>query len=190
MELTKQPETELEYWVAIEELGGFIWRMNHDLADGRIEDPTGGGVREVESAQDICKRLVGELSEKFGVIPPAECPRVALGEAPPPTPEGKAYYWDWYRRMKEEAYRAEYAGLICSACPFSDGVEKMIALGGVIPCGVFSGMMYRLSAPHLCGMTGPGGLWSQEKLYELMRVRHGADALAAFQQKEAALKPA
>lgn len=39
MELQKQPETEMEYWQAIEMLGGFAWSMNHDLALSRWKDP-------------------------------------------------------------------------------------------------------------------------------------------------------
>lgn len=187
MKLEKQPETEREYWEAIEELGGFIWGMNHDLADGRIEDPAGGVARDVDDAKTISNRLVRELGEKFGVIHPEDCPKVSFDQTPLLAPEGKTYYWDWYRRMKEESYRAEYANLICSACPFSEGVERMIRLGGVIPCSVFSGMIYRLVAPHICGMTHD---WGQAKLYDEIHTRHGAEALAAFQRKEAELKPA
>lgn len=187
MQLKKQPETELEYWEAIEGLGGFIWSMNHDLADGRMEDSTGGIARDVNDAQTISDRLVRELGEKFGVIHPADCPKVPFGQTSPPAPEGKTYYWDWYQRMKRESYRAEYAKLICSACPFSEGVEQMIRLGGSIPCGVFRGAMYRLAAPHVCGMTRD---WDQAKLHGEILVRHGAEALAAFQRKEAELKPA
>ena len=33
--------SEIFLWLAIEELGGFLWRMNHDLADGRIDSTPG-----------------------------------------------------------------------------------------------------------------------------------------------------
>ena len=186
MKLYKQPETEMEYWEAIEGLGGFIWRMNHDLADGRIKDPSGDVAEDVNDSRIISNRLVVELGEKFGVIHPVDCPKISLGQTPHTAPEGKTYYWDWYKRMKGESYRVEYAKLICSACPFSAGVEQMMRLGGVIPCGVFSGVMYRLDAPHICGMTRD---WGQTKLYDEIRARHGAEALATFQRKEAELKP-
>ncbi|MFA6042309.1 MAG: hypothetical protein WCV85_04400 [Patescibacteria group bacterium] len=41
MKLEKQPETELEYWQAIESLGGFSWHTRHDMSHGRIEDKDG-----------------------------------------------------------------------------------------------------------------------------------------------------
>jgi len=191
MELTKQPETELEYWVAIEELGGFVWRMNHDLGDGRIEDPTGKIDQAIASAREISERLVTELS-RFGVIHPKDCPEVPLGQKPPPAPEGKIYHWDWYKKMKTESYQRAYDGIICSACPFSKGVEHMIALGGVIPCSVFHGMLYRLRAPHACGMIdGRFNFWTEAMLSKRIRHRkNGKAILAAFRAKRAELTPA
>lgn len=187
MELKKQPETELEYWETIEGLGGFIWRMNHDLSDGRIEDPTGGIDKDISDARTISDRLVRELGEKFGVIHPSDCPKMEIGQELPPAPEGKIYYWDWYKNMKAEVYKADYEKLICSACPFSEGVERMMSLGGVIPCSVFSGMIYRLLAPYACAMVRDD-LWSTDRLYSEIQSQHGDDALTIFKTKEEELK--
>ena len=33
--------SEIFLWFYIENMGGFLWRMNHDLADGRIESTPG-----------------------------------------------------------------------------------------------------------------------------------------------------
>ncbi len=183
MELKKQPETEMEYWEAIEALGGYVWSTNHAMSHGRIEDPDGEVAMSVVKAQGVLEGLVGELEGKFGVIHPKNCPKVEFGKQPPPAPEGKSYYWDWYKRMKLENYKAEYEGMICSACPFSQGVEQMIALGGVIPCGVFPGMMYRLSRPYACGMLH-GGDWSQETLDVRVIEAVGPDGLKKFRAKE------
>lgn len=132
MELVKQPETEVEYWEAIEALGGYIWRTKHDgrmALNDEIE-------KSLQSAEELSERLVAEIGEKFGII---DYPKFEFGQTPPLAPEGKTYYWDWYKRMKQEVYRKEYEGLICSACPLSTGLEHMVALGGVIPCGVWRG---------------------------------------------------
>jgi hypothetical protein len=190
MELKKQPETELEYWGAIEALGGFSWRMNHDLSDGRIDDPSGSIDQDIGSARKIQETLVAELTEKFGVIHPKDCPQVEIGQKQPPAPEGKIYYWDWYEKMKKEVYHLEYEAMICSACPFSEGVDKMISLGGVVPCSVFCGMMYHLRAPHICGMTTrSSGDWSDTQLYTEILEKHGKEALVAFFAKEKELEP-
>jgi len=183
MELKKHPETEMEYWETIETLGGFIWSTNHGLSHGRIDDPTGDLFKEVTSAQEISDKLVRELGEKFGVIPPNDCPRVEIDQQPPPAPEGKIYYWNWYRKMKELAYKADYEKMICCACPFSDGLEKMIRLGGVVPCNLWRGMLYRLTQPHVCAMISFDG-WTLEKFEKNIQRKHGDDALTAFRKKK------
>lgn len=188
MELAKQPETELEYWLAIESLGGFAWRMNHDLADSRIQDPTGGIDREIVEAGEITTQLVVELGQKFGVIAPKDCPKVALGQTLPPAPEGKIYYQDWYEKMKTEAWRQEYEGIICSACPFSEGAEGMRVQ---IPCSLWRGhgSLYNLEAPHSCGMLGKSGFdWTERKLFVEILQQHGVEALDKFRAKLAVLR--
>jgi|SRR3989338_11364060 len=57
IELKNQPETEAEYWAAIEDLGGFMWKTNHDLSHGRIQDPTGEISQSVESFRGSLYRL-------------------------------------------------------------------------------------------------------------------------------------
>jgi hypothetical protein len=187
MELQKQPETEMEYWGIIEELGGFIWSMNHGLAHGRIQDSSGGIDRDIQDARRISAQLVSELGEKFGVIPPQDCPKVESGQEPPPAPEGKTYYWDWYKKMKELAHSIDYEKIICSACPFGEGVEKMISLGGMIPCGAFRGSLYKLKVPHICGMLTTN-IWGEEELRQEIVRKGGEIALVRFKIKEAGLK--
>lgn len=187
MELTKQPQTEVEYWETIEELGGYIWSTNHGLCHGHIKDPDGKIAESINDAMAISDRLVTELNEKFGVIHPRDCPSVEPGQQAPPLPDGKIYYWDWYKRMKESCYRKDYEGIICSACPFSKGLERMISLGGVIPCGVFRGMMYRLRVPYQCGMLSSDS-WGQGMLYNEIGKKAGSDALTQFLNKEQELK--
>lgn len=181
MELKKQPQTELDYWEIIEFLGGFIWRLNHDLAAGRIDDTKGEIAQDIEDARQLQKRLVNEVGEKFGIILPENCPRVEPGKEAPPAPEGKIYYWDWYHKMKDVVYRADYEKIICSACPFSEGVEMMKI--GVIPCGIFHGAVYRLNAPYACAMFTSLDTWTEEKLCCEIFNQHGFEALKKFKTK-------
>jgi hypothetical protein len=190
LKLKKWPETELEYYEIIEGLGGFIWSMNHDLGDGRIEDPEGKIDADIEEARQLSDQLVSELDDKFGVIHPRDCPEREIGEKPPPPPDGKTYYWDWYNRMQRISYEKEYEGLICSACPFSLGVEKMLTTR-TIPCSQFSGSLYRLRPPHCCGMLESAcGHWTETFLYDRIFSEHGNDALETFKAKEKELEAA
>ena len=95
MELKKWPETELEYWKTIESLGGFIWRMNHDAADGRFE-MTSGIERNLMDAQKIMEQLVSGLFVPFGVVHPKDCPKMGYGQELPEPPPGFVWYWVWY----------------------------------------------------------------------------------------------
>jgi hypothetical protein len=173
----------MEYWETIEALGGYVWSTNHALSHGRIEDSDGEVAMSIVKAQGVLEGLVDELEGKFGVIHPKNCPKAESGKQSVPPSEGKTYYWDWYQRMKQESYKAEYDGMICSACPFTEGVEQMIALGGVVPCRVFSGTMYRLTRPYACGMLHSGG-WSQETLDGRVIEAVGPDGLKKFRTKE------
>jgi len=190
MQLKKQPKTEMEYWEIIEGLGGFAWRMNHDLGDERITDPTGEIDQEILEARKISDKLVNDLDEKFGVIAPKNYPKVEIGQTLPTTPEGKIYYWDWYKKMQKEYYELEYEKIICSACPFSEGVEKMNALGGTIPCSVFPGMVYRLYPPYACAMIdfSSSNYWTEEQLYQEIIKKGGKKALQVFEKKLVELK--
>ena len=187
MELQKQPETEMEYWGIIEELGRFVWSMNHGLAYGRIQDPSGGIERDIQDARQIAAQLVSELGEKFGVISLQDYPKVEVGQELPKAPEGKTYYWDWYKKMKELAYSIDYEKIICSACPFSEGVERMISFGGIIPCGAFRGSLYKLRVPYICGMLTTN-IWGEEELRQEIVRKGGEVALVRFRIKEAGLK--
>ena len=175
MELKEWPEAEHKYWEVIESLGGFIWRMNHDLAHGRIEDPTGEIDREITEAGEISKKLVKEVCEKFGVV---------LKESE--VVSGMIYYWDWYHKMKENWLQGEYEKIICSACPFSEGVDEMIRTGGNIPCSRWNGVLYDLSKPYFCAMTAHH--WTEEEFREKIVEAGGTIALEQFERKEKTLK--
>ncbi len=190
MKLKKQPETELEYFRAIESLGAFIWTMEHDLADGRIEDSEGGIDNDIQKFRRISKKLVSELKEKFGVIPPEEYPNTEIGKTPPPAPEGKTYYWDWYKKMNKESFLAMFNKLICSVCPFNENFGKMseeIEITSRISCTFYKGSFSKLRAPYSCFLVDFQN-WTKEKLYQKIILEHGEEALEVFKAKEEKLK--
>lgn len=186
MELSKQPVTEMDYWKIIEGLGGLIWGISHDLGHDNIaQNNEMEVINERNDAIKITKKLVLELSEKFGVILPEDYPKVKLGETLPPVPEGKIYYRDWYEKRRKDFYTEEYGKIICSACPLSNGLDKMISLGGTIPCGAIRGWINNLQAPYECGMLST---WSKEELYYEIEKKAGKRILSKFQKRELELE--
>jgi len=191
--LKRHPETEVEYWVSIETLGGFIWRMNHDLADGRIKDPTGGIDKDILEARKVSEQLVEELWEKFGVVSPKNCPELTLaqrmaGQKLPPAPFGMEYYWDWYYRMKKFTHDAMYENDICSACPYSRGNN-----GNGIDCGLYGGMASNLTPNYIgCLMIKEMGYWAEaytmDEFLKKLETEHGKSACNRFLVKLEALK--
>ena len=81
--------SEIFLWNYIEGVGGFIWRMNHDLGDGRIES-TPGIEKDLLTMGENIKYAVNQLV-RFGV----EDPQGKENE------EGRKTYWEWYRGWKE-----------------------------------------------------------------------------------------
>jgi len=182
--LTKHPETELEYWATIEELGGFIHHMNHGLAHGRIKS-TVGLEQDIMDARNISEQLVGELFVNFGVVAPKDCPRQKLGEEMPKPPYGFKWYWSWYKEMKENAYREAYDNMICSACPLSKGVEDYLCFYS-IPCSEWPGILSRLPKPYLCAMVG-WDYWTEEELMKKILEKGGEEAIQNFKSKKVEL---
>jgi len=193
VELQKYPETEQEYWEAIEALGAeqdFLTRTQN-----RIETYAG---REGKSAStnfwpDVAEMaalsttLANELSEKFGIILPKDCPKPDDQGVYPKPPEGKRWYWPWYKEKKEQWLRAEFDKLICSACPFATFDMSFVSR---IPCEVFLGSLYQLKAPHLCAMidTDPPQ-WAPAKLIAEIYQAGGDETLLHFLEKRRALTP-
>lgn len=99
--LKKWPRTEMEYWMAIEALGGFIWRSRHEHFHGRIDKLPDG----LSEAQETIEKVAAEAAERFNLVPMQECET----RAPEPShhDDGREFYWAWYDRMKDvEAHEA------------------------------------------------------------------------------------
>jgi len=189
MELTKQPVTEMDYWKLIKVLADIIFYNNYDLTHGNVDgNHKMKVINQRDEAIELQEKIVVELSEKFGVIRSIYYPVVKPGETLPPAPEGKIYYYDWYKKRKLDFYTEEYEKIICSACPLSNGLDEMMNLSGVIPCGATRGSIYHLRVPYQCGMIGT---WSKEELYFEIKKKAGEMAemaLLKFQKKKEELE--
>ena len=186
MQLTKKPETEMDFWQAIESLGGFIYYTGHDIRSGFIKDSQGTIQKEMEEAKRISEELVNELHARFNVIPPDRYPRRESDGTWPVPPKGKRWYWEWYEAYKREYHEAEFKKLICSACALCEGIDEF--MNGYIPCSVFPGMLYRLRAPRQCGMVAPQGEWTRKQLLAKIRTQGGVEASRQFLKKEKELR--
>lgn len=97
-----QDLNELELYFLVEECGGFIWRMNHDMADGRIPESEHAGIDvEIENVKKFQMQAINEL------------PRVGIVQPLDETGHGTDAYWAWYRKwnqwhhnMSDESWRA------------------------------------------------------------------------------------
>jgi len=82
---------EIEVWSCIEECGGIIWRLEHDMADERIPKDKWPEL-DKEIAEDLrpTQHYAMSMLPKFGIPKP-------LNE----NGNGSAEYWAWYRWWSE-----------------------------------------------------------------------------------------
>jgi hypothetical protein len=87
--ITEQEKTDLlklnEYdsYFFIDECGAFIWRMNHDMAHGRIPQESHRAIDEDIVKVRVLQKFVADNLIKFGVDPESVTDR-------------KGSYWKWY----------------------------------------------------------------------------------------------
>jgi hypothetical protein len=171
------PLTETDCWRAIESLGGSIWAINHDLADGRGQP---GDEEALGKLQARIEPLVDETCRRFGIAHPQR-----EGQDPSLKP-----YWTWYEATKASVLGEEYDATVCASCPFARSKGHHISLGGTdVPCDLFSGFMRRTPEELAvgCPLVAYNAEWGYEpqtveQLVALARDRHGdgaADGLAA-----------
>ena len=90
--------------------------------------------------------------------------------------------------MQAEFYRSEYEKIICSACPFTKGVDAFYSnRGRNYPCKVASGTAGLIN-DKICGMVAWGD-WTETHLFKRVAEK-GKGALEKFKAKQAALKAA
>ncbi|MFA5049297.1 MAG: hypothetical protein WC516_09800 [Patescibacteria group bacterium] len=90
-EITEKEKTdllkldELDSYFFIDECGAFMWRMNHDMAHGRIPQESHRAISEdVAKIRELQKFVVDSNLPKFGVDPESV------------TDRKNGSYWKWY----------------------------------------------------------------------------------------------
>ncbi|MCL4384496.1 hypothetical protein M1116_03510 [Patescibacteria group bacterium] len=191
MQLLKQPQTEQEYWECLYSLGSSLYATEHDLCDGRIDDPDGEVARDQSQGYEIGRRLISEACDKFGLIHPNDIPRNTTGQLPPLPPGKKMYFNDWLQAKRREWLTLEYHKTICSGCILSEGLEEFILREGGICCSL-SHSLGILVHSDTCDLVEPiwDDHWSRRRLLTNIRARGGQAAVIVFRQKEAELKTA
>jgi hypothetical protein len=82
-----ETDPEIQVYFAIQVIGGFVWRMEHDMADGRIPEADHPAIdADIVIARGEQLKLVRSLT-RFGLTTPIE-------EQGAPTKE----YWAWYKK--------------------------------------------------------------------------------------------
>jgi len=75
--------SEVHHYLVIEECGGFIWYMNHEMSHGRIpEDPD--IIKDIDDMRELQEYLISKLG-KFGVNPESAKYSKHISD-----------YWKWY----------------------------------------------------------------------------------------------
>ena len=123
-ELDPQPTCEFHWFDVIEQLGYSQWWLNHSMADGRISD-NDDNRKALKQTNEALVYFGAIIAEKYNLILPDACPKgakwykpgevipdstrkayLAFGDTEelpavmPAPPEGKVYWWQWYRKMK------------------------------------------------------------------------------------------
>jgi hypothetical protein len=190
--------TEMDYWSAIETIGSYRHSTEHGFMRGRLNTEQDGSSVLISSARAYLqqKRLVEELEEKFGVVAPQNCPQLTMeqrlaGEKPPEAPEGKRWYWDWYKDMGAQWEKKDYEDEVCSGCPYSEGPAGKV----FIKCSLFNGCASRLHPDKASCLVlsrpwggGTDDDYSQDEFFAKMREEHGDDAVKKFFSHRAAIQ--
>jgi hypothetical protein len=105
-ELLKQGE--IQYYFLINECGGFIWRMNHDLADDRIDLPTDPEERKkaiTEIDNDI-KEMRTIQAFVVSKLPDVGVQNPLMDDSKPSEEYWKWFHWwnDYVNSMSQEKW--------------------------------------------------------------------------------------
>lgn len=178
----KHPETEEQYFEAIEALGAFISSTQNACGRGRLEWED---VKDdLKKQRELQARLAQELSEKFDIVLVSNVYPKQIQMSGVAPPEGKRWYWVWYPEQRLAWLRREYDKLICSACPLS--THDMELFVREIPCTAFKGGLRDLIVASECYLVMTE--WTPEKLRERILEEGGSEALEVFNAKQAFLR--
>lgn len=187
MNFKKKPETEKEFYEIIRYIEKVVGGIKSDASSERITKEI--AERKIKRYKDLLEVLFSALGLRYNIVFPENFSSKNEDMATMPNaPSGKIWYQDWYRKMKIECRKTEYEGIICSACPLSEGAEAF-ASGKYIPCIPWGAGLCSLGKPHECAMISPPQFrWKREELLaEIRKTGGGEEAVKKFERKEATL---
>lgn len=107
-EALQGPELESAFYQGLDDLAGVLFRQEHDLADGRIDDPNGALSRSFIELREIIKSRIEVACDRFNLIMPP--PNTDFFGSLPEPPEGKTYFGDWCLKHEKEHIRSIVEG--------------------------------------------------------------------------------
>lgn len=185
-------KTERDLWLIIEVYGGEIFIINRQANKGNIDEEFAN--KQIPAYKTIQTKALEQITQRFGVVLYPKGFDGNVGNLPP-LPEGKKYYWDWYKEWKLLILQEALESMICSACPFFGDVNE---LSRHIPCTILpSGMtLCNLHPAWRCGLVPSGaknlepGEMTIDQLHEKIKKKGGKIALEKFVKKEKDLQNA
>lgn len=190
LKLDPHPETELEYWEAIEGLGSAMYMNARLIRRGDIEDTDGSISQGIEDMAKFQKKLFDEICEKFGIIPFEDSPKTEAEQKACVPPDGKIFYWVWYRKLEREYSQIKYNQLLCSVCPFSQGLDAFIP-SHIVHCDFDQNVMKEFRhhhirlCPKVAHSTDFGGEEvTLEDIHSAILLNHGQEVLDVFLSKQ------
>ncbi len=133
MQLKSWPQTEAEYWHAIQDVGTFIWATSTNITCG---SGSRGMMTDLGDLRQILTKLHVDIKKKFHVLSPDESPSrgIDVPEGYPTPPKGMEWYWDWYYDMKGRIGTIKFAKSLCKICPRFRGTSHEFAINDKIAC--------------------------------------------------------
>ena len=178
---------EVNCWAKMEDLGGMIWMMNHELCHGNIDKKDVAEVeKDIAKMAKLQKEIAEEIHKKFNVVFPEGKGPLTKSQDLPPLSEGKIYYSDWYYKMQREERLRFFDRVICSGCPFGTDTEYE----GSDMCEYNVGDKEMDGHPLRCGAVATyhdPGFKNIEDFYGTIIKKYGYKALAVFLRKFAKL---
>jgi hypothetical protein len=92
MQLEKWPESQLEYWQAINTVTEHIRDLLDNLSRGNIDDLDGSATEKIKKGFETLEKLKTDLVQKFRIAHPT----MDVARIEPDLRD----YWEWDREMK------------------------------------------------------------------------------------------
>lgn len=132
-----------------------------------------GGSRDILIRPDQAKKDLKKLIEKACKMYDLQLPEENT------QPQIKKDFTAWHREMLILFCCVNFPKMLCSFCPFSLGMDEMIAREGAAPCGLLGETKLFYFEPHGCIIL-TSGYWDERFLYQHIVINHNAGKASDF----------